>query len=69
MTPAKDKFKPGEAYVALSRVRTLEKITCNQLHSKSNPCVRTCRKKDEKAKEKTSCCKCHQIYFMMFQEV
>ena len=26
MTPAKGKFKPGEAYVALSRVRTIEKI-------------------------------------------
>ena len=23
----------------------------NQLHTKSNPCVRTCRKRDEKAKE------------------
>ena len=32
------------------------------------PC-RTCRKGDEKAKEKTSCHKCHHIYFMMFQEV
>ena len=26
MTPAKGKFKPGEAYVAFSRVRTLEKL-------------------------------------------
>ena len=25
MTPAKGKFKPGEAYVAFSRVRTIEK--------------------------------------------
>ena len=32
MTPAKGKFKPGEAYVAFSRVRTL-----NQLHMKPNP--------------------------------
>ena len=26
MTPAKGKFKPGEVYVAFSRVRTLEKL-------------------------------------------
>ena len=26
MTPAKGRFKPGEAYVAFSRVRTLEKL-------------------------------------------
>ena len=26
MTPAKGKFKPGEAYVAFSRVRTLQKL-------------------------------------------
>ena len=26
MTPAKGKFKPGEPYVAFSRVRTLEKL-------------------------------------------
>ena len=26
MTPAKGKFKPGEAYVVFSRVRTLEKL-------------------------------------------
>ena len=26
MTPAKGKFKPGEAYVAFNRVRTLEKL-------------------------------------------
>ena len=41
MTPAKGKFKPGEVYVAFSRVRTLE-----ILH------IITCRKRDEKAKEK-----------------
>ena len=52
MTPAKGKFKPGEAYVAFSRVRTLGEITHNQLHMKSNQCVRTCRKRDKKAKEK-----------------
>ena len=27
-------------------------MTYNQLHMKSNPCVRTCRKRVEKAKEK-----------------
>ena len=37
MTPAKDKFKPGEAYVTFSRVRTIEKLhiinyTQNQIH-------------------------------------
>ena len=37
MTPAKGKFKPGEAYAAFSRVRTLEKLhminyTQNQIH-------------------------------------
>ena len=26
MTPAKGKFKPGEAYVAFSTVRTLQKL-------------------------------------------
>ena len=26
MTPAKGKFKPGEAYIAFSRVRTIEKL-------------------------------------------
>ena len=26
MTPSKSKFKPGEAYVAFSRVRTIEKL-------------------------------------------
>ena len=37
MTPAKGKFKPGEAYVAFGRVRTLEKLhiinyTQSQIH-------------------------------------
>ena len=37
MTPAKGKFKPGEAYVAFSRVSTIEKLhiinyTQNQIH-------------------------------------
>ena len=37
MTPAKGKFKPGKAYVAFSRVRTIEKLhiinyTQNQIH-------------------------------------
>ena len=52
MTPAKVRFKPGEACVAFSRVRTLEKLHINQLHTKSNPCVRTCRKRDGKTQEK-----------------
>ena len=26
MTPAKGKFKPGQAYVAFSRVRTIDKL-------------------------------------------
>ena len=34
MTPANGKFRPGKAYVAFSRVRTLQKITHNQLHMK-----------------------------------
>ena len=37
MTPAKGKFRPGEAYVAFSRVRTLQKLHImnyiqNQIH-------------------------------------
>ena len=52
MTHAKGKFKAGEAYVAFSRVKSTLQITHNQPHIKSNLCVRTCRKRDEKAKEK-----------------
>ena len=38
MTPAKGKFKPGQAYVAFSRVRTIDKLhiityTRNQIHA------------------------------------
>ena len=38
MTPAKGKFRPGEAYVAFSRVRTLQKLhiinyTQSQIHA------------------------------------
>ena len=37
MTPAKGRFKPAEAYVAFSRVRTIDKLhiinyTQNQIH-------------------------------------
>ena len=52
MTPAKGRFKPGEAYVAFSRVRTLEKLHIINYTTKSNPCVRTCRKRDGKTQEK-----------------
>ena len=51
MTPAKGKFRPGEAYVAFSRVRTLQKLHIIN-YIQSQICVRTCRKRDEKAKEK-----------------
>ena len=68
MTPAKGKFKPEGAYVAFSRMRTLEKLhiinyTQSQIHVSEHVEI------DEKAIGKTSCHKCHQIYFMMFQEV
>ena len=51
MTPAKGKFKPGEAYVAFSRVRTLEKLhiinyTQNQIHVSEHT------KRDGKTQEK-----------------
>ena len=48
MTHAKGKFKPGEPYVAFRRVKTLEKLHIIN-YTWSNPCVRTCRKRDEKA--------------------
>ena len=68
MTPAKGKFKPGEAYVAFSRVKTLDQLhiinyTQSQIH------VSEYVEKEMKRLRKTSCHKCHQIYFMMFHEV
>ena len=50
MTPVKGKFRPGEAYVAFSRVRTLEKLhiinyTQSQIHFSEHV------EKNEKAKE------------------
>ena len=51
MTHAKGNFKPGEGYVAFNRVRTLDKLLIIN-YIQSNPCVRTCRKRDEKAEEK-----------------
>ena len=68
MTPAKGKFKPGEAYVAFSRVRTLDKLhlmnyTQSQIHVSEHV------EEEMKRLRKTSCHKCHQIYFKIFQEV
>ena len=65
MTHAKGKFKPGEAYVAFSRIRTLEKLqiinyTQSQIHVSEHV------GKEMKRLRKTSCHKCHQIYLMMF---
>ena len=60
MTCAKGKFKPEEAYLAFSRVKALDKLHIIN-YTKSNPCVRTCRKRDEKAKEEylaTNAIKC-----------
>ena len=45
MTCAKGKFKPGEAYVAFSTVKTLDKLHIIKYTRNSNPCVRTCRKR------------------------
>ena len=68
MTPAKVKFKPGEAYVVFSRVRTIEKLhiinyTQNQIHVSEHV------EEEMKSSEKTSSHKCHQIYFRLIQEV
>ena len=52
MTCARGKFKPGEAYTALGRVKTLEKLHIINYTQSSNPCVRTCSKRDDKTKEK-----------------
>ena len=38
MTPAKGRFKPGEAYVAFSRVRTLEKLHIINTHEIKSMC-------------------------------
>ena len=67
MTPAEGKFKPGEAYKAFGRVRTLEKLhiinyTQSQIHVSEHV------ENEMKRPSKISCHKCHQIYFMMFQE-
>ena len=68
MTPAKGKFKPGEAYAAFSRVRTIEKLhiinyTQNQIHVSEHV------EKEMEKLRKTLYHKCLQIYFIIFQEV
>ena len=68
MTHAKGKFKPGEAHVAFSRVKTHDKLhiinyTQSQIHVSEHV------EKEMKRLRRTSCHKCHQIYFMIFQEV
>ena len=68
MTCAKGKFKHGKAYAAFSRVKTLDKLhiinyTQSQIHVSEHV------EKEMKRLGKTSCHKCHHIYFMIFLEV
>ena len=68
MAHAKGKFKPGVAYVAFSRVRTLEKLhitnyTQSQIHVSEHV------EKEMKRLRENICHECQQIYFLMFQEV
>ena len=68
MTYAKGTFKPGEAYVAFSSVRTLEKLhIINYTQSQNH--VSEHAEKEMKRLRKTSCHKCHRVYLMTFQEV
>ena len=68
MTPTNGKFKPGQAYVAFSRVRTIDKLhiinyTQNQIHVSEHV------EAEMKRLRKKPCHKCHQIYFRLYQEV
>ena len=68
MTPAKSRFKPGKAYVAFSRVRTIDKLhiinyTQNLIHVSEHV------EKEMERLRKNIYHKCHQINFIMFQEV